>query len=125
MEFQTRNGKGECKLFATFASAFMEYERDPTVWKISFENHRFRPKTKADLWAKESEEKLCELCPEYAECKDTKTVFWVDQTLTVPDFTIFDVLDRKLTRKEIEHITALACIKECLTQEAFLKRCII
>ena len=122
MEFQTRNGAGECKLFGDFSEAFMEYERDPTVWKISWENHRFRPKTKAALWDERSEEKLSELCKEYAECKDLEAIFWVDQSIMVPDFKKFDVLDRRLSHAEISYLEDIARLKACMTQKTFLKK---
>lgn len=125
LDYQTRTENGELKFFATFAEAFAEYKKDPTVMKISWyvkpKDYRWRPKTKGG-WSPESEKKLCEMSADYAkEPENSKKVFWVHQSVC-PEGIRDILLDETITKHQREIKLNLAALLEILTEEEFVSR---
>ena len=85
MEVQTRSECHTSRYAGTFhfdsvAEARAAFIKDPTIWKISFEQKRFRPKTKRDQWGPMSEAKITMLNPAYAAASDDD-IFWIHQAV--------------------------------------------
>ncbi len=114
MGFQTRNDGSFLKFFDTFAEAYAEYQKDRSIWKISYdyggESYRWRSKTKMDVWNAKSEQKIEDLFPEYATI-DPDMVIWIDQEVYVqpkPDETddeqMARCIRRVLSKKQFEDL---------------------
>jgi hypothetical protein len=121
MEVQTRNGMGEMLYFPTVRRAYSAWIKDNTIWKISWENYRFRPKTKNDVWSKPSEQKLYTLSLIYSNATENQ-LFWVNQSL-IPH-NIKDLYKRKefLSEIEFDDLFLSECITEIISDEEFQKR---
>jgi hypothetical protein len=123
MEFQTRsdNPLNDIKQHNTLSAAFAEYKSDPEVWKISFQNMRWRPKTHSNIW--ENEDCLCNLSIEYANERDLNKVFWVWQSIIpekqVYEFIMKECYEGRITNEEAERRIDRANIREVLTEEQF------
>ncbi len=93
------------------------------MWKISYsyedENYRWRPKTRSDTWCPQSEEKLCELCPDYATAP-LDTIFWVDQKIMPPlGSSDHDALAILRLADDDEDAYMAQCITKILTEPQF------
>jgi len=123
MEFQTRsyNPLNGVKQHNTLSEAFAEYKRDPEVWKISFQDMRWRSKTHHDVW--ENEDCLSNLSIEYANERDPNKVFWVWQScipeIQVYKFIMKECIEGRITNEEAELRIDRANIREVLTEQQF------
>ena len=126
IEFQTRNDFGEIVQHQKFIDAIHAYERDRTIWKISFRyngvSYRWRPKTKSDIW--ENEDCLLNLSEQYAHEPNRHRLFWVFQD-AMPynsDEIIQMYINDEITREERDRLWDRACIREVITNEEFINR---
>jgi hypothetical protein len=126
MVFQTRNEAGGTVQHQKFMDAIQAYERDPTIWKISFDyngiNYRWRPKTKSDIW--ENEDCIMNLSEQYARELNRHRLFWVFQ-VSIPynhEDLIRMHINGVITREERERLWDRACIREVITNEEFINR---
>jgi len=120
MEYQIRHENGTLEFFNSFDAAFAAYR--PSVWKISWDDeNRWRPKTKSNLWLPQSEERLCLLSASYAqEPADSKTIYWVRQTVLPPNIDEIKRMNLTPSKKDIQ--ISLSCIREVLSEKEFVKR---
>lgn len=85
MAFQTRSEAGEMKYFETLNEAVDEMKRNPSIWKISFQGMRWRPKRKGDFWGKENdrqtEMKLENLSEKYQNEQNADALYFVLQDI--------------------------------------------
>jgi hypothetical protein len=107
--------------YESVKDAYNAWIRDSTIWKISWKNHRFRPKLKNDTWHDLSEQKLCELSLAYATASENQ-LFWVDQAVIPPN--IDDLFNRKKSMSDAEYddLYMKECIIEVITDNEFQKR---
>jgi len=124
MTYQTRSETTGIKSHNTFTEAFAEYKNDQTVWKISFDCMRWRPKTRSEKWSVKSEECLCNLSTEYANENDFAKVYWVWQSI-IPEKKVFLTLTKDfnqnlISEEEYENRIDCANIRDVLTEEQFV-----
>lgn len=124
-EYQTRSEASGISHHARFIDAFHAYKSNRTIWKISWEDedgthYRWRPKTLKSTWHPQTEEKLRELCPEYAEEEDETRVFWVNQLALAPNFR--EIAELGLPKEEEDRRMNLDCIVDMVTEEELLQR---
>lgn len=121
--FQTRSDeKSGLQFFKTFDEAYIAFERDQTIHKISFDNYRWRPKfAVGDKWSHQSENKLKRLSSAYAEGKSK--LYWVDQAVMPRNFEKqwawrYDLINDPMFGDQYY----ADCINEVITDEEFIKR---
>ena len=120
MEFQTRTAAGSIQQHKNFAAAYDDFLKHPSIWKISWDNNRWRPKYKSDAWHTKSEEKLNRLSDDYKTALATQ-LFWVRQ-LALPK-NIKEILDNtSLTEEERDVVIAVESIVGVLTDEQFCEK---
>jgi hypothetical protein len=124
-EYQTRSETTGRDYYKRFIKAFHAYKSNRTIWKISWEDsdgthYRWRPKTLKGTWHPQTEEKLRELCPEYAEEEDETRVFWVNQLALAPNFR--EIVELRLPKEEEELRMNLDCVVDMVTEEELLQR---
>lgn len=124
IEVQTRSESGRLNFFSSVTEAYQAWEKDPTIWKISFSGHRFRPKTKKELWSLLSEDKMRRMSEKYAKALENE-LFWINQSLMPEDkyFQIYTKLKSEAKNQdeidEAEDFYMSKCIKEVLSDEEF------
>lgn len=101
MSFQTRNEIGLLKFYKTLEKAIKQYDKDNSIWKISYsvesgKKYRWRPKFKNELW--DNEDRLNELSNEYKNANENE-LFWINQPL---DHIYHDFLN-KCFREQFEN----------------------
>ncbi len=121
MAYQTRDLDGSLAFFNSFAEAYAHYKKNSSIWKISWDNNRWCSKQKCELWAPDSEEKLCKLSQAYAkETPESTAIFWVQQLPLPPN--IKEILaDNTLSEEEKHTLIRLGCIQAIVTDTEFSK----
>lgn len=138
MEVQTRSSSGNL-YFKSVKEAYEAYHHDKTIWKISWDGHRFYTRTRTphqvskefeevckkygavntynDRGKHEAEElRLCHLSEDYANCTNSTKIFWVNEPMEkVVEITVKSVMD------DTELCLADAII-EVLTEEQFQEK---
>jgi hypothetical protein len=97
MEVQTRSdGRGKwagCHHFHSIAAAYLAWQEDPNIWKISWSEgeqqilRRFRPKRVSSKWSPQAEAKMEAMSPDYRAAKTSapSAIFWLDQDVLNDD----------------------------------------
>lgn len=114
MEVQTRTSFGELKFYTSVKDAHQACISDKTIWKISWDNHRFCRQTKIiiknddvqgdmDESEKLEEIRMCKLSEQYAACTDPKKIFWVNHPLElVAEYASLNIRMQLLTDMKCE-----------------------
>ena len=118
MEVQTRSECHTSRYGGTFhfdsvAEARTASIIDPTIWKISFNEKRFRPKTKRDQWDPMSEAKIAMLNSAYTAASNDD-IFWINQAVMLDDAKIQEIIASldPSTIVAVENTTDLIDLKE-------------
>lgn len=123
IEYQTRsdNYTGTL-LFKTFDDAYAAYQRDPTIWKISFGDYRWVKKLNFERWSDISEKKLRRMSKDYLE--DKSEIYWVHQTIQPDNYNIQWKNRMNLVEQDewVGDQYYADCIKEILTDNEFRKK---
>lgn len=97
IEVQTRSESHRGKwpglnFFPSVAGAYQAWVEDQTIWKISWDTHRFLRKRVRDLWNPDEEATLRAMSSDYRTATVTapSAIFWVDQDASTNQ--IFEVL---------------------------------
>lgn len=119
---QTRSTCNGFALFYSVKDAYEAYQRDKTIWKISWNDNRFYTRA-CRIGPIREEHKLEELrlhtlSKEYATCKNPKEIFWVNEPmeLIVKYAVDYAMADGKTT---FNTFTKEDAIIEVLTDEQF------
>ena len=117
MSFQTRNDSGETTSYRTFNESFEAYQKDPSIWKISFENgDRWVKKTCDDVWNPLSEEKLANMSNTYRI--SFGQIFWILQKTMADDWKEIALMPN-VTEESRRNIEMSHCIMNVLPESEF------
>ena len=124
MEVQTRNGRGETPHWPSIRDAYEAYQRDNTIWKISWnegkQRLRYVPKTKMVPWQPASEKKLEEIVPGYKDA-GAGQLFWINQDILPEnsDEIMKKYVKKLITKKQKDEEWLLGCIQGGMSDQAF------
>ena len=91
------------------------------ISKVSFDNHRYRPKFRDEKWNPYSEQKLKTMSKSYAN-SNNNSLFWIDQQVMTPMPDLWDfrrLSSRKKEDEDYENQYYASLIVDIKTDEEF------
>jgi hypothetical protein len=128
-EFQTRNWAGKLEFFSSLVDAVNAYKQDREIFKISFDDMRWRVKHKQQKLGctafenEKIEEHLCSLSPNYAGEQDADALYFVWQdAYDVEKVTELKRLrrEKKITKAEFDVRICTVGLYRILSEREFL-----
>ena len=130
MDVQTRSDYHKslyagCHYFPTVAEAYVAWQKDPHIWKISWDDsdgcYRFRPKKKGDAWYESSEKILCGMYENYKQAADD-AFFWINQSVMPEDLDSLLFLKKTMSEDQWDQLYMSKCIITVLSDAEFQKK---
>ncbi len=130
MDVQTRSDYHKspyagCHYFATVKEAYSAWQKDPHIWKISWEDDegsfRFRTKTKGESWYESSEKTLCGMSENYQQAADD-ALFWVHQSVMPEDLESILHLKKTMPEDQWDQLYVSKCIISVLSDLEFREK---